>query len=383
MVKLPSLFTIASLACMSNCKMISFAGSVSGNFTRSSAARVRSTVALHDSMSLDVESRSGVPIFWFDEVTSTMDAAKDLIKAQGKNNYKLFAVASDHQLNGRGTSGRKWVSGQQNLYLTVLVPRSMIPIPLTLTPLRVGTLIASSIQTRVTSGAAIQLKWPNDILIENKKVCGVLIEMENDYLVIGIGCNVGHGPKTLDDSPNEDGHVPRPATCLAEHNEDIAATMEALNNDETNKNDESIAGTHSKVMESKGEGEGEEVEMDGSGSGTTNPPPAAVPLPPNPPNPKYTLLSEMDLSTRDYHKDLALDICESIRKWVEQADDSVDMVLSDFQRNMDFSPQTLRPEKELRQGRRVIPLRINRDGTLQVRFESDGSEGALVTEYLQ
>ena len=56
--------------------MISFAGSVSGNFTRSSAARVRSTVALHDSMSLDVESRSGVPIFWFDEVTSTMDAVR-------------------------------------------------------------------------------------------------------------------------------------------------------------------------------------------------------------------------------------------------------------------------------------------------------------------
>jgi len=39
------------------------------------------------------------------------------------------------------------------------------------------------------------LKWPNDVLIEEKKVCGTLIEVENDYMLIGIGCNVVTAPE--------------------------------------------------------------------------------------------------------------------------------------------------------------------------------------------
>ena len=67
-------------------------------------------------------------------------------------------------------------------------------IPLTLVPLRIGTLIAPAIRKRI-SNANVYLKWPNDVLIGSKKVCGTLIEIENDNMFIGIGCNVAVAPE--------------------------------------------------------------------------------------------------------------------------------------------------------------------------------------------
>ena len=139
----------------------------------------------------------------YDEVTSTMDKAKDLLYKRvevpdehtaDRLNDDIFAVVAKHQSNGRGTRGRTWKSANGNLYMTLVIRKSKLPIPLTLVPLRIGTLIAPAIRKRV-SNVSVYLKWPNDVLIGNKKVCGTLIEIEDDRMLIGIGCNVAVAPE--------------------------------------------------------------------------------------------------------------------------------------------------------------------------------------------
>merc|ERR1712137_1095620 len=60
---------------------------------------------------------------------------------------------------------------------------------------------------------SIKLKWPNDVLIHDRKVAGLLIEMEKDYFLIGIGVNVASSPMV----PTAGGERGRPATSLAIH----------------------------------------------------------------------------------------------------------------------------------------------------------------------
>jgi biotin-(acetyl-CoA carboxylase) ligase len=60
--------------------------------------------------------------------------AKELAKAEP--NGKMFAILADTQRKGRGTRGRVWMSGQKNMFLTVAIKQSLLPIPLNFLPLR-------------------------------------------------------------------------------------------------------------------------------------------------------------------------------------------------------------------------------------------------------
>ena len=83
------------------------------------------------------------------------------------------------------------------MFLTVALPFSELKLrPVTLLPLRVGTLIAPQIASRLAAphGRRVALKWPNDVLIGEDKVSGVLIEMDGDDLLVGIGVNLRYAP---------------------------------------------------------------------------------------------------------------------------------------------------------------------------------------------
>ena len=114
--------------------------------TTTNTTKPRSSTALYDHMTdVEVGKRD---ILWFDEVDSTMEKAKQLLKDPEFSSRDSFCVVAGSQSAGRGTRGRTWMSSQGNLYMTAVLKLSLIPIPLTLIPLRVGTLIAPSIKSR-------------------------------------------------------------------------------------------------------------------------------------------------------------------------------------------------------------------------------------------
>lgn len=159
------------------------------------------------------------PMLHYESVDSTMNQARSLITTKDKiieNDF--FVITANEQTAGRGTRGRFWNSTIGNLYMTICLKTSLIKIPLQLTPLRIGNILCPIIQDQVctTKRDKVKLKWPNDVLIDSKKVSGVLIEVEKDYCLVGIGCNILHAP-SISNIGTDSG---RPATYIAEHYKD-------------------------------------------------------------------------------------------------------------------------------------------------------------------
>jgi BirA family biotin operon repressor/biotin-[acetyl-CoA-carboxylase] ligase len=132
----------------------------------------------------------GKVIHFSQEVTSTNTLAMGLA-ADGVPEGTV--VIAETQTSGKGRLGRKWISPKGNLYLSVIlrpnIPMHKAPL-ITLTG---AVAVASAIRT--TCGLEAGIKWPNDILISGKKVCGLLTEMsaEQDrirHIVLGIGVDV-------------------------------------------------------------------------------------------------------------------------------------------------------------------------------------------------
>jgi biotin-[acetyl-CoA-carboxylase] ligase BirA-like protein len=149
---------------------------------------------------------SSKDIYWFHEVDSTMDKARELLKNEEYSRKKSFAVVGDYQTAGRGTRGRTWVSAVGNMYMTLVINMADVPLALTLTPIRVGTFIIKAIDNVLRASPAppplVQLKWPNDVIINGEKVSGVLIEIEDGKMLIGIGCNIVTAPVAPADGPD-------------------------------------------------------------------------------------------------------------------------------------------------------------------------------------
>jgi BirA family biotin operon repressor/biotin-[acetyl-CoA-carboxylase] ligase len=130
-------------------------------------------------------------IYAFAQLSSTNDFAKRLAQA-GENEGSL--IISEQQTKGRGRLGRSWESppGQGLWFSLVLRPNISIE-KIGLISLFAGVSVAQAVENMTNLTPA--LKWPNDLLINSKKFCGVLIESEIEsrtlsFLVLGIGINV-------------------------------------------------------------------------------------------------------------------------------------------------------------------------------------------------
>jgi BirA family biotin operon repressor/biotin-[acetyl-CoA-carboxylase] ligase len=107
-------------------------------------------------------------------------------------------VLADRQSAGRGRLGHAWESPPGNGYVSVLLP----PLPgerATVLPLAAGLAVAEALDAH---GVAAQLKWPNDVILDGRKVAGVLAEglasgSELEAFVLGIGVNVNLDPQAL------------------------------------------------------------------------------------------------------------------------------------------------------------------------------------------
>ena len=105
-------------------------------------------------------------------------------------------VLAEEQTAGRGRAGHAWHSERATgIYATLLLRPHLAPVQAPLLTMMAGLSAHAAIQAQ--TGLNVDLKWPNDVLIGGKKVCGILTEMNAEitqvrYIVVGIGINVNH-----------------------------------------------------------------------------------------------------------------------------------------------------------------------------------------------
>ncbi len=129
--------------------------------------------------------------YQFKSVNSTNDTAIKLIK-KGKTQGIVF---SNHQKKGKGRYGNKWISIKGNLFVSIFF---QLKNKYKLTNLNImNCKILKSIISRYVK-QKIVIKKPNDLLINKKKICGILQEVtffkKNKFLIIGIGININRHP---------------------------------------------------------------------------------------------------------------------------------------------------------------------------------------------
>jgi BirA family transcriptional regulator, biotin operon repressor / biotin---[acetyl-CoA-carboxylase] ligase len=128
------------------------------------------------------------PIEHHVSLASTNDRLKDLARAGAAEGSVVLA---DTQTAGRGRHGNPWISLPGNLYVSVLLRPSSACAPLL--PLAAGVAVAEGLEA---FGIAARLKWPNDLMVADRKLGGILAEASSsgaavDWVVVGIGLNVG------------------------------------------------------------------------------------------------------------------------------------------------------------------------------------------------
>ena len=137
-------------------------------------------------------------LFYYPEVSSTMDTAKELARKDCPN---FTVVVAGRQTRGRGRLKRQWLSDDGGLYFTLVV-RPDIPVLLSSRVNFLASLtLARVLRELFQIDAAV--KWPNDILVDGHKISGMLSELEAEtdrvlFISIGMGINVNNDPSGVE-----------------------------------------------------------------------------------------------------------------------------------------------------------------------------------------
>jgi BirA family biotin operon repressor/biotin-[acetyl-CoA-carboxylase] ligase len=132
-------------------------------------------------------------ILWFPSLASTNDTAKELAES-GRS--EGTCVIADEQTRGRGRQGRIWHSPQeQALYLSLILRPVLVPEKLQLLTIASAVAAAETAKEFLSDQSGLDIKWPNDLLVNERKLCGILVEsaFEQDrikYAIVGIGFNL-------------------------------------------------------------------------------------------------------------------------------------------------------------------------------------------------
>lgn len=135
------------------------------------------------------------PIYFYPSVSSTNDVARDLAERRGVPAGTL--VIADRQTSGRGRRGRAWHSPPGGIYLSLVARPRCHPRYAPVIALASALAVARAVEA--LHGLRAAIKWPNDVLVDDRKLCGVLTEVSADqeairWAVIGIGINVAARP---------------------------------------------------------------------------------------------------------------------------------------------------------------------------------------------
>ncbi len=137
----------------------------------------------------DLQTRFvGQRVIYYPSLTSTNDIAK---KEAQDGAVEGTVILADEQTAGKGRMQRVWLSPRENIALSIILYPSLANLPSLI--MLASLAVVHSIEA--TIGLKPQIKWPNDVLINGKKVCGILIENDVqgntvNYSILGIGINV-------------------------------------------------------------------------------------------------------------------------------------------------------------------------------------------------
>ena len=124
------------------------------------------------------------------QVTSTNDKAIEMIR---KKNFKPKLLVSKKQTKGKGTMGKKWISREGNLFISIFFETKVKPEDISI----INPYIVKKVLDKYTK-YKIKVKWPNDLIVKRKKLSGILQETirykSRSFLIIGIGINTIYAP---------------------------------------------------------------------------------------------------------------------------------------------------------------------------------------------
>lgn len=121
-----------------------------------------------------------IKIYRLAKTKSTNEVAKKLCKDKTD-----FVIVAEEQTAGKGRMGREWISPKGGLYFSICTDKKSI------LPLRASVAVVKALED---IDVEPNLKWPNDILVNDKKLGGILVEVVGEKAVVGIGINVNKSP---------------------------------------------------------------------------------------------------------------------------------------------------------------------------------------------
>ncbi len=164
-----------------------------------------------------------MPVQWqilsFDEVGSTSDIVREkALEGVGEG----LVILAKRQARGRGRQGRGWHSPVGNLYFSALLRPQGHRSALSSLALVIGLALVQAMENNLRLAVPAKLKWPNDVLVGDAKLAGVLLEGDQDrqgsaFVIVGCGVNILHNPAIADyptTSLSEQGAACAPETLL-------------------------------------------------------------------------------------------------------------------------------------------------------------------------
>ena len=127
---------------------------------------------------------NNISIYNFAELPSTNEWAKENLNILSKS--KIHFITANKQTNGHGSHGRSWESPIGGIYCTICFYNECCENPTTIT-LTTAVAICSYFES---IGVNLGIKWPNDIICNNKKIGGILSEYLDNWLIVGFGLNI-------------------------------------------------------------------------------------------------------------------------------------------------------------------------------------------------
>ena len=135
-----------------------------------------------------------IKLLKFKSVKSTNDIA---LKLAPKKDSRPTMIVAEVQTKGRGTMGKKWISQKGNLFISIFFEMNQKKINFKHFASLNAFLLKNALSKQFSK--KINIKWPNDLMYNQKKICGILQEVVNykdkRFLVVGIGVNTNQDPK--------------------------------------------------------------------------------------------------------------------------------------------------------------------------------------------